>query len=479
MKMGWIKARQTKYAAYLAAYLLVILAVLGLVNFLANRYNKSYDATANKQYTLSDETIKQVKRLNHRVTISYFGEESQFPQASDLLDRYSALSPNLKVEYVDPVKKPQLARAAGVRQLGTIIVDSGDRKEQAKSVTEEEITGALVRAIKGGQRTACFLKGNGEHSIDEAPGSTGGSFSVLKENLERNNYTTRTVPWTQGTPSAPNAAPVLGQVQPAKLEIPKDCSVVVSGGPTLAYSPAQVETLKAFVENGGAALFMLDTPLRIGQQEGSENPELVKMLAGWGVTMNNDLALDTSGVGQIFGLGPEVAIVTTYESQPIVRDFKEGVPTAVPLSRTITIGSNPKGTVEKLLATSDNSFATSSVTGPLDPRKGVRGPLVLAVAGTYNTGKPGNPGRFVVFGSSLWATNNILGSRQVADRDLAMNTFNWLSADEDLISIRPKEPEDRRLNITGNRMTMFFWWTVVVLPLTVIIAGISVLRHRR
>ena len=58
------------------------------------------------------------------------------------------------------------------------------------------------------------------------------------------------------------------------------------------------------------------------------------MLAGWGVTMNNDLALDTSGIGQIFGLGPEIAMVTTYESHPIVRDFKEGVPTAIPLSRT-------------------------------------------------------------------------------------------------------------------------------------------------
>ena len=59
--------------------------------------------------------------------------------------------------------------------------------------------------------------------------------------------------------------------------------------------------------------------------------------------MNNDLALDTSGVGQIFGLGPEVAMVTTYESQPIVRDFKEGVPTAIPLSRTLTIDRQSEG----------------------------------------------------------------------------------------------------------------------------------------
>ena len=106
--------------------------------------------------------------------------------------------------------------------------------------------------------------------------------------------------------------------------------MLVSGGPKFAYSPAEAAAIKAFVEGGGSALFLMDTPLRIGPQEGTENPEVVKMLADWGVTMNNDLALDTSGVGQIFGLGPEVAMVTNYESQPIVRDFKEGVPTAIP-----------------------------------------------------------------------------------------------------------------------------------------------------
>ena len=196
--------------------------------------------------------------------------------------------------------------------------------------------------------------------------------------------------------------------------------------------------------------------------------------------MNNDLALDTSGIGQIFGLGPEVAMVTNYESQPIVHDFKEGVPTAIPLSRTLKTDSNPKVTVDKLMSTTDNSFATSSISGAaVDPKKGVKGPLVLAAAGTYTTGKPAGNGRFVVFGSSLWIANNFLGSRQVANRDLALNTFNWLTSDEDLISIRPKEPEDRRLNISGNRMNMIFWWSVVLLPLTVVGAGLMVWFRRR
>src|SRR5579863_3833726 len=107
MRTDWLKKRQTKYTAYASAYIIVILGVLGAVNFLANRYDKSYDATANKQFSLSDQTVKLVKGLSRDVKIIDFDESTRFPQAKDLLDRYAALSPKLHVEYIDPVKKPQ------------------------------------------------------------------------------------------------------------------------------------------------------------------------------------------------------------------------------------------------------------------------------------------------------------------------------------------------------------------------------------
>src|ERR1035438_8658340 len=261
MRADWIKARQTKYSAYVTVYILVILAVLGVANFLANRYDKSYDGTANKQFSLSDQTVKAIKGLKRDVTVTYFGETTQFPQARDLLGRYATLSPKLKVDYIDPVKKPQLARAAGVRQLGTIVVDTGERKEDAKSLTEEEITGAMIRSLKGGERNACFLAGSGEHGLDD---TAGGGFSTLKEALEHNNYKTRSVNLAQpATPLGAGAAPVIGQVQQAKVEIPKDCTVLVSGGPKLAYSPAAAAAIKAFVESGGSVLVLMDTPWRI------------------------------------------------------------------------------------------------------------------------------------------------------------------------------------------------------------------------
>ena len=127
MADSFLKSRQTKYTAYAAAYIAVILAVLAAVNFLANRYDKSYDATSNKQFSLSDQTIKVVGNLKNDIKLTYFDEASRFPQARDLLDRYTSLSPKIRVEFIDPVKKPQQAKSAGYRRDVTLLVDSGQR----------------------------------------------------------------------------------------------------------------------------------------------------------------------------------------------------------------------------------------------------------------------------------------------------------------------------------------------------------------
>jgi ABC-2 type transport system permease protein len=92
MKSDWMKTRQTKYSAYVTVYILVVLALLAGVNYLASQYNKSADLTSNKRYTLSDQTIKVVKNLKDQVDIYYFDETKQFPPAKDLLDRYDAIS---------------------------------------------------------------------------------------------------------------------------------------------------------------------------------------------------------------------------------------------------------------------------------------------------------------------------------------------------------------------------------------------------
>ncbi|HUC30712.1 MAG TPA: Gldg family protein, partial [Candidatus Acidoferrum sp.] len=214
MPSQWLKARQTRFAAYAATYTLVVIAAVVVVNILADRYSKSYDSTSNKRYSLSDQTAKIVKGLKQNATITYFDQSTRFREGKDLLDQYANLSPKVHVEYVDPDKNPQAAREAGIRNLGTAVVQIGMRKEEAKGMTEEGVTGAFIRDLKSSTRTVCFVTGSGEHQIDNTDRD---GLSRFKDMLAKENYETRSINLLQ------------------KAEVPSDCTTLVIAGPSRNY----------------------------------------------------------------------------------------------------------------------------------------------------------------------------------------------------------------------------------------------------
>jgi ABC-type uncharacterized transport system involved in gliding motility auxiliary subunit len=454
----WLKTRQTKYAAYASVYIIVILAVLVGANFLANRYNKSFDATANKRFSLSDQTKKVVADLKQDVTIRYFDRPSGMTAGKDLLDRYALLSPKVHVAYVDLLKNPQLARAANVSREGDAIIEIGAKKEEAKTFDEEGITGAMIRALKGGARTVCVASGSGEHRVDD---SAADGFSEFQAAVQKDNYQVKAINLIQ------------------TAEVPADCTVLVIAGPTGDYIQPAVDAIKNYVQGGGRALFMLDPPLKVGRKEIGDNAALIKQLADWGVTADPDLMLDENPVAQLVGVGPEVPLVTAYESHPIVNDLT-GTATGFPIARSLQTKNADHTSVSKLFSTSANSFATynlSSAEIRIDPNKDKKGPFTMAAAVTYDTGKPNSQGRFVVVGNSRWASNSFL--RFNGNRNLLLNMLNWLSSDEDLISIRPKEQEDRRINLTRAQFLTVRAVSQFLLPLIVIIGGVMVWFRRR
>src|ERR1700682_3239834 len=458
MNRRWVRARQTKYAAYAAVYIAVVLAIVVVANILADRYNKSFDPPSNKRYSLSDQTLKIVKGLKQDVTITHFEQATRIQSAKDLLDRYANLSPKIHVEYVDPEKKPQLAREAGVKSYGTTVVQIGMKKEEAKGMTEEGITGAIIRDLKNKTRTICFVTGSGEHRTDDMERN---GYSRFKDLLGKDNYEAKSISLLQNA------------------EVPSDCTALVIAGPNGDYQQPAVDAIKKYVEDGGRAFFLLDPPLKIGRSEIADNDSLANLLQTWGVTLDKDLILDMNPIGQLAGLGPQVALVTSYNAHPIVNEMK-GTATGFPLSRSMDTKNTSKTSVEKLFSSSENSLATINLSSPRvdqnDP-KNKKGPLTIAAAGTYNTGKENGQGRFVVVGSSAWAANSFLNFN--GNRDFALNAMNWLSSDEDLISIRPKEREDRRITMTRAQLNWVRIISQFLLPLAVVLVGVSVWWRRR
>ncbi len=176
------------------------------------------------------------------MTITYWGQPSGFTEAKDLLDRYKNLSPRIDVRYEDVEKNRTKALAAGVKNpIPNIFVQVSNKKEEAKGLTEEDISGAMVRVLKGGDRTVCFTLGSGEHSTDD---TTRDGYSTAKEQTVKSNYKTKDIKLL------PNP------------EVPADCTIVIVAGPKHDYLAPEVASLKQYVEDGGRALFLLDPPFK-------------------------------------------------------------------------------------------------------------------------------------------------------------------------------------------------------------------------
>ncbi len=451
-KASTLQAKRTQYGAYLTLYTLIVLAGLVVLNWLANQNNKSFDTTTNKLFTLSDQTIKTVKNLDSDVYLTYFDRASRFSTARDLLDRYSNLSHKLHVAYVDPDKQPDVAQADGFRSAGGIVVRHGAKTEESPSVTEEGVTNAIIRSLKTGQKTICFAAGSGEAALDDQD-SGGGSFA--KEQLEKNTYKTSTFSLLE------------------KQQVPPECAAVIIAGPKRDYLDAGITALETYVAGGGHVLLSLGPALassKGGANQAQPTPNLSKMAADWGVTFDDDLVLDPqSPLSEAWPLGAK------YESNPIVRDLGRSY-TIFPVAQSLTVAKS----AEKLISTTEAAVSIPKPSGgsvQVDPSTAKKGPFVLAAVGTQGSGA--KQGRFMVVGSARWLGNQALGISQLANRDLFLNAVNWLSADEDLISIRPKDPEDRRISMTSTQSRAMFFSTVLILPLLAICSGIAVWAKRR
>ncbi len=483
MKFDWLSTRQAKSGSYMVVYVLVAFAILAAINYLGVQYNKSYDATKDKLYSLSDQTLKVLHNLDRDVKISYFDRKLQFQHARDMLTRYSNATTKVTVDYIDPDSRPEVAQAMNVRSYGTVYVEMGQTREEAKSINEEDVTNAIIKALKGKEKTACLLGGHGEAAPDDTERD---GFASAKKEIEGANYTTKTISLLQ------------------EPEVPSDCTMLIVAGPDKDYLQPEIDLLRKYVEDGGRALFMIDY---------QKSPRLVELLASWGVKVDNDVVVDLSGIGQLFGGGPLAPLVAQYESHPISEGMGN-VATFFPMTRSVEPGDAAANWhVSKLFSTTDKSFATQDLKvkdGELirDPAKERQGPIPVGVAATYDVpksdtakaatdaatkggdsaeakaAKKDNPldsdkkeGRIVVLGTSRLARNNFLGVG--GNLDLFLNTLNWLSSDEDLISIRPKQPDNTPLDVSASEMQRILLGTVFGLPLLIIVAGVRVWWIRR
>jgi ABC-type uncharacterized transport system involved in gliding motility auxiliary subunit len=469
--------RQMKYGTNTFVLVVVVLLILGAVNYLANRHSKRFDLTEGQRYSLADQTQKVLAGLEDEVTITYFQREREMLGGRDRLSEYQALSDNLQVEFVDPVQSPARAQAFDVRGPWPIlIVQQGDQRERISNDSEEEITNAILKVTREGKKTVCVVEGQGERSIED---SSERGFSGARSALTNDLYEVQSVFLLR------------------EKTVPAECTVLVVPGPENDLAPEAISPIRDFVAAGGKALVMVEPELE------TSFPNLVALLEEWNIEAGGDVVVDVSGMGQLFGASELAPLVIDYPYHAITRDFR--VMTLFAGARSMQKG---EGTVEgvstqDLARTSEQSWAETTLTleGALefDEATDRLGPISLAAVATIQgeAPEPGPPpdadagddpegetdepeapeGRVVAVGDADFASNSFLGFQ--GNQDLFLNMVAWLAEDADMISIRPKEPENQSLFLSRQVQQNVAWVALVILPLFFVVAGVVSWWRRR
>jgi ABC-type uncharacterized transport system involved in gliding motility auxiliary subunit len=448
--------RQAKYGSNALVMFLSVLGILIFVNYLVFNHNQSWDVTKDKTNTLTQETIDMLAALPEPVTAeAYFTSSASPESARSILNQYQNESDGkFDFEFIDPVKNPVAAQNANITTDGTVVLRMGDRMEPVSYLSEEQIDIALVKLINPQSRSVYFLTGHGEHDITASDQENG--LSALKTMLESKNYSVAQLNLL------------------LENQIPEDASVIIINGPQKALSQTEVNLLKNYLSKGKALILLQDS---IAQYDTGDavNPLADYIASDWGLVLNKDLVVDLSSSTATVAIGNP----STYGASPITANMGSLV-TVFPIARSISATTVDGVTQIQLVSTSTQSWgevsldAIENTSAQFDEGVDFLGPLTIAYTAENTT----NGSRLVVFGDTDFSVNGYFTA--YGNSDILVNSIDWTTGQENLISLTPRTSTDRVL-VTPKVYTigLIFLLVVVIIPGVVLLSGILVWIQRK
>jgi ABC-type uncharacterized transport system involved in gliding motility auxiliary subunit len=462
--------RTARYGAGAAVMALLALGIVVAANAISLRHSVRWDFTENKRNSVSPQTIQVLRTLKAPVSaIAFFRSDTPGKKtAEDLLTQYATYSRGkFTWRLEDTDRAPALARQYGVESYGTVVLEGGPagqtRTEKVQDAEEEKLTNAIVKITRADKRIVYVLKGHGEREI----GSTDrGGFSQAKEQMEKANYEVKDLFLARDP------------------RIPDDAAIVMVPSPKTDLFPQELAALDGYIAKAGK-VFLMAAPFQADTT--------MKYLTKYGIVVDEDVVIELNPIGQVFGVGPLVPVVGQYDPHPITKDMA-GVMTLFPLTRSLAPAKAlPKGVQASSLAqtsrqswgeTDKNVFQTGKATP--DPNEKT-GPLSVALVATVDAqpdpkaegdaAKKAPKARIVVVGTADFASNQFLGAQ--GNRDFFLNVVSWLAEEEDLISIRAKDPKQNPVVLTSGQSRLVLGLPLLALPGAVLICGIAVIMQRR
>ena len=444
--------RSTRLGANSLLMVVLVVAILVIVNFLAARHSTRWDLSETQHFTLAPQTHKILRGLTQEVKITVFAQERGPVGGTyrDLLDGYKAVSDKVKVEFVDPERKPGIAHQYGITRADQAVLESGTNSTRITAASEAELTGGIIRVSKDVKKRIVFLEGHGERSIQDRDRA---GLTTAKDALDKQGYETA----------------VLSLLQEAA--VPALTSVLVLAGLKRAVTQEEVSRISAYVSGGGRLLLLLDP----GPQ--AANADLLKT---WGIQAGPGVLVDLQdrlAMGDLTSL-----MIRTFTEHEITQDFS--LPVLFPVSQHLTFHDDAAKDWEfvPLARTSARSWAETAMNGRVvqfDEKDDVRGPLAMAAALTPKKAPEEGKKRpaLVVVGNSAFASNAYVN--YPGNQDFLLHALGWLAEERDLISITPKEPAFRPFIPNPAQERTLLYVQVLLLPAITLFWGLRIWRRRR
>jgi len=450
----FLTGRQARYGSNSVILTVAFVGIIFVANYIVFQNPKSWDLTEDKSNTLAPETLQALATLPEKVTATaFFTANLDSSSADELLLKFKSNSGGkFDYSFVNPDQDPIAAREAGITGDGKIMLQMGETKEIASYADETELTKTLIRLISPEARVVYFLEGHGEPTLDSS-GQI--NFSTAKATLESKNYTV-------------NSLNLL-----STNKIPEDALAIIIAGPMKPLAASEVDLLKAYV-NAGGSLVVMEDPTLLTDFGTSPDPLAKYLAADWGITLDNDVVIDLVNTQN-----PLQAVSSQIGQHPITQNLSQNYIVILPQARSLSVSAQVENVTQTpIIMTTEQSWGETELkadTQPsFDPEKDIPGPLNLAIVGENGA----TLGRVVVFGNSLFATND--GFDAYGNGNMFINSVDWAAEQEDLLNITPREQTMRTFIPPSNAgFIIMILVAVLVLPGMVVFAGVSSWLARR
>ncbi len=464
--IDFFSMKTTKHGLNMGTLIFLGIFLMFCVNFIAIRNDFSIDITKEKLNSLSLQSIEVLDSLKKEVSFKVFYQGEM--HANDniglktLFAKYKRESSKVKTSFIDAHKDPSSVKYLSREDKGQLVVilEQGQKRERvALPISEESITSALFRLLKTDSKKVYFLTGHGERGFEPPTRESAEGLSGLVASLKDKGFEVST----------------LNLIESKK--VPGDAAMVAIIGPEQDLVENEIAAITEYAVDGGRLLIAADPK--------SDN-NLNEITKRFGIELDQTYLLTVKEVSPLTVYGQKFD-----PTSPITKKFKQGTITlfdeATELKKTQALPNSLK--VYDLVKTAPITVAVKDLRQFQQEAKGQE-PRAVTVAMTAEGyfGDTDHEGHshgndFDLkdeFAAAVFGDTDFLSDTRFSgfNKDLALNSFAFLAQETNLISIRPRVPEDTKLVLTSSYQTFAIIFSIFG-PLVLLIMSLLLWLRRR